>query len=311
MRGADPRRERANVLEREVRDRRVRVGQLAGKRIAHSAVDVDTVRCCVRGRRLDGDRIVVECVHRCEAELRPRDGEHAGAAPDVEQRAVRQLGEQLEAEPRRRMCAGSERAAGLDDDDQGALRRLLPRRADPERSDPDAVVKLAPAILPALDDVDGGDVAERGSGSLLACRIGIRRQLDAGGRRPAPRSLRGTARALLRAPLPRVPEERRPRSVSAEVRLQAAEQARVVLVHRAVLARRKRLEKLPLLRREAPRNVHVHEHAMIAAAGSGEHRHALSAQNAHVARLGPGLELQLVLAVERRDRRGSRRAPPA
>ena len=31
MRGADPRRERAYVLEREVRDRRVRVGQLAGK----------------------------------------------------------------------------------------------------------------------------------------------------------------------------------------------------------------------------------------------------------------------------------------
>jgi hypothetical protein len=58
------------------------------------------------------------------------------------------------------MRSRPERAAGIDHHGNEARRRLLPRRADPEPSDGDAVVEGAPRALPAvrylfgLDDVE-------------------------------------------------------------------------------------------------------------------------------------------------------------
>ena len=54
---------------------------------------------------------------------------------------------------------------------------------------------------------------------------------------------------------------------------------------------------------------HVDEHALVAAAEALEHRHALAAKHAHLARLRARLELELGVAFERRhgDRRAERR----
>ena len=54
--------------------------------------------------------------HRREAELRCGDGEDARAATDVEQARRLDLLQEVEAEPRRRVRAGAERAARVDDD---------------------------------------------------------------------------------------------------------------------------------------------------------------------------------------------------
>jgi hypothetical protein len=66
---------------------------------------------------------------------------------------------QGERQPCRRMRAGAKRAAGIDDDRLQAGGRFLPRRADPEASDDDTVMKAAPVVLPAVRDVVvGADV---------------------------------------------------------------------------------------------------------------------------------------------------------
>jgi hypothetical protein len=59
--------------------------------------------------------------------------------------------------------AGAERAPRIDHDQKRIRVRLLPGRPDPEATDPDAVVKATPRVLPALGDVlDLDDVeAER------------------------------------------------------------------------------------------------------------------------------------------------------
>src|SRR5215831_7234943 len=51
------------------------------------------------------------------------------------------------------MGAGAERTARVDQDRLEAGGRLLPRRPDPEATDRDAVVELAPRVLPSLGDV--------------------------------------------------------------------------------------------------------------------------------------------------------------
>ena len=109
-------------------------------------------------------------------ELRRRDREHAGAAADVEH-AARFLREQeLEAEARRRVRAGAEGAAGVHDDGQRVCRRLLPRRADPERPDPGAAVKRSPPILPPRLELGR---ARRGEGRKHAePRVGVGGELD-------------------------------------------------------------------------------------------------------------------------------------
>jgi inactivated superfamily I helicase len=73
--------------------------------------------------------------------------------------------EQRKREAGRRMRARAECAPWIDHDSVDAGGRLLPRRADPEAADYDAVVERAPVVLPALGDivlgVDSEALAER------------------------------------------------------------------------------------------------------------------------------------------------------
>ena len=96
-------------------------------------LDRDAVRRRVLAGRLERDVVDVDRTHGREAELRRGDGEDAGAAADVEQARRLDVLQQLEAEPRRRVRARAERAAGIDDDGDRLGRRLLPRWPDPER----------------------------------------------------------------------------------------------------------------------------------------------------------------------------------
>jgi hypothetical protein len=68
-----------------------------------------------------------------------------------------------------------------------------------------------------------------------------------------------------------------------------------------VLGPRELLEQPALLVAEVARDGHVHEQAMVSAPEALEHRHALPAQHADLARLRSRLELELDVAVERRD----------
>ena len=62
------------------------------------------------------------------------------------------------------------------------------------------------------------------------------------------------------------------------------------------------LEQPALLVRQVPRNGDVDEHPVVAATAALQHGHPLAAQNADLARLGSGLELELDVALERRHR---------
>ena len=85
------------------------------------------------------------------------DPEDARAAADVEQRPTSpELCEQFDAEPRRRVRTGAERATRVDDDGARRIGGRLPRRADPDSGHLDRPVERAPGVLPAvLDRFDG------------------------------------------------------------------------------------------------------------------------------------------------------------
>jgi hypothetical protein len=95
------------------------------------------------------------------SELCGRHGEDAGAAADVEDAAWLRVEQQLEAEARRWVRARPERPPGVDEDGNRIARRLLPRRADPEWSDADRAVELAPAVFPAFLDLGRARAGER------------------------------------------------------------------------------------------------------------------------------------------------------
>ena len=185
---------------------RSRLGQLVVAQIGLPDVDRDAVVGGVPLGRLDRLRVEVERQHGLEAELRGRDREHAGAAADVEHAAPLLGLEQLEAELRRRMPAGAERAARIDHDRDRVPVRLLPRRADPEPADADGLVELPPAVLPVLLDV--GDARRRRTPARSAPRRrrSCRPRSRARRRRRSPRSPPGRARAS--PPAPARPERR-------------------------------------------------------------------------------------------------------
>ena len=141
-------------------------------------LDLDAVHARVLARRLDRGLLDVDAEDRGEPEQRGRDREHAGAAADVEQGAALELLQELQAEPGRRVRAGAERAAGVDDDREGIVRRRLPRRSDPERADAHRLVERPPPVLPARLHVRGARAAEEVPETLLAARIGVGGELD-------------------------------------------------------------------------------------------------------------------------------------
>ena len=141
-------------------------------------VDRDPVVGGVPFGRLDRLRIEVEREHRLETELCRGDREDAGTAADVEHAPPLLAGQQLEAELRRRVPAGSERAARIDHDRDRAVVGLLPRRPDPERADADRLVELPPAVLPVVLDQGRRGAAERLPDPFLAGRVRVRGELE-------------------------------------------------------------------------------------------------------------------------------------
>ena len=135
--------------------------ELGGKRVRPPRVDDDAVQSGVPPSRLDRGGIAVDGDDGFEAKLGGGDGEHTRAAADVEQASTLELVEEAEAESGRRVRAGPEGAARVDDDRDCTVRRHLPGRADPERADPDGPVELTPALFPAGLDRLRGDVGER------------------------------------------------------------------------------------------------------------------------------------------------------
>ena len=144
--------QRLDDVERDVRDheRPATGSSSASASAARASISTPFARA-FSPCDLDGVGIDVDGDDRREAELRGGDREHAGAAADVEQ--ARRRGSSWSSsrrQPRRRVRAGAERTAR----DRSRPRvdaggRLLPRRADPEAADDDAVVELAPARPPS------------------------------------------------------------------------------------------------------------------------------------------------------------------
>ena len=186
------RRQRGRRARDELAPRPRRRSRAAFSRVASTAARVD----------VDGD-------DRARSRAAPR---RSRARPSRSRRRAgvprRELEQQLEAEPRRRVGAGAERAARIDHDRERASRRRLPRRADPERPDSDRPVELAPAVLPAVLDL-GRPRAPPGTPPAAARRrrVGVGGELDAASRARPPRTPRGqldrTARA---APRPLRPD---------------------------------------------------------------------------------------------------------
>jgi hypothetical protein len=69
--------------------------------------------------------------------------------------------------------ARSEGTAWVDDDADRIRRGLLPWRADPEWSDPDGPVKLAPALFPPRFDCARGDLGELATKAFLTGSVRI------------------------------------------------------------------------------------------------------------------------------------------
>jgi hypothetical protein len=148
----ESRSERLNRGEIDVCEADVGGRQLRRYRVQQSSVDCNAVLAGVPARRLDGGDVTVDCENRLEPELRSGNREHAGTAADVQQAAAIQLVKEAEAKTGRGVRARPEGSPRIDDHGDRGLGRLLPGRPDPERSDPDRPVELAPALLPARLD---------------------------------------------------------------------------------------------------------------------------------------------------------------
>src|SRR4051794_9638742 len=121
-------------------------------------------------------------------------------------------------------------------------------------------------------------------------------------RRPrAPRSPREIAAATPLVPPPRGRARRGSRRGSAERAPQLVEEALLLRVSLFAREAVELLEQPPLLVRQPMRHRDIDEHAMVAAAEALQHRHAAAGQDADLAGLRPGGELELARAVERLD----------
>ena len=131
-----------------------------------------------------------------EAELRRGDREHAGAAADVEHAAALLALEQLQAELRRRVAAGAERAARIDDD-RDRVRRPGASQGGPIQSGPTRTGLWNWRQRSSQSGLDLGrrGAAERLPDPLLAGRVRVGRELEPAVARRAPRTPPGRARA--------------------------------------------------------------------------------------------------------------------
>jgi hypothetical protein len=166
--GVEPTAELVYRGEIDVRNGQVARGEVGVEDIRAANVDLDAVRARIQARGLDGRGLTVECDYGAEAELGGGDREHARATADVEQAPAVELDQKTEAEAGRRVRAGAKCPPRIDDNRDAIVRRFLPRRADPERPNPDRAVKLAPSLFPAGLDKLRGSLPERLAKPFLA-----------------------------------------------------------------------------------------------------------------------------------------------
>jgi len=76
------------------------------------------------------------------------------------------------------MGAGAEGTTRVDHDRNRICRRVVPRRADPERSDTNGLVKRFPTVAPIGSNVLASHASEDVPQTLLAAGIGISDELD-------------------------------------------------------------------------------------------------------------------------------------
>ena len=199
--------------------------------------------------------------------------------------------QQLEAQPRRRVRAGAERAPGVDHDlgHAGPHRRLLPRRPHVELpADEDRHVEALPALLPVV-------------GHLLAPH------LHAAARRPPPRPRAATAarrarRTARTRPSPRRPPARGPTGASSSSAARTASASSAGARTASLISGTRRLtfanspsasaasrlrssrvpdellEQVALLVGEVARDHHVHDDDLVAAAAAAQRRHPAALQ---------------------------------
>ena len=106
-------------IKRDVEHGNAHRRQLHATRVAKFDLDLDAVRLSVVFGDRDRGRVEVDPDDRREAKARRRYCEHARATADVEQSSRLQVEQMTEAEHRRRVSAGTERAPRLDYDRDG------------------------------------------------------------------------------------------------------------------------------------------------------------------------------------------------
>ena len=213
--------------------------------------------------------------------------------------------DQLEAEPGRRVRAGPECEAGVDHDRDETRRRLLPGRPDPERADLDRAVEAHPLV-----SQPSGTVSTRTSPNLAR-------------NRSAPASSVNATSSVASAPGNSANPSGKSSSIARgrflDVRAGNDDRSAQKAQRKALFSFSKKpssglyvssfavCSNSPSSRRcssvELPRHDDVDEHAVVAPAEALEHGHAAAAENANGAWLRPGLEVELLLALQRRDRR--------
>ena len=173
----EPPAQRLDRGEIDVRKGNVAPWELRDDGVGRAHFDRDIVCLGVPASRLDRGRLAVDRDHRPEAQPGRSDRQHAGAATDIEQAAALELQQEREAQPGGRVRTGAEGTARIDDHGDRVGGRLLPRRPHPQRSDPERLMELAPAVLPPWFDQLRGDVAERSPDPLFArsVRVGDQR----------------------------------------------------------------------------------------------------------------------------------------
>ena len=195
---------------------------------------------------------------RVEAEPRGGDREDARAAADVEQGAGRRPPGATRRQSRVvGMRARPEGAAGIDRRPRARPAAVSPTAGRPRAADPDRLMELAPAVLPAgLDVVAARTAEERARGALRRrrrcrppARPACRRSTSS---KPSGESSRMVARASSAAP--GRPRRRLGAGRSAERALQLVEEALVVAVGLVVAQPLELLEQAALLVGEAARD---------------------------------------------------------
>ncbi len=172
----------------------------------HARADVVADR--VTGRRRDRVGILVDREHAADPESRERDGEDARARAQVDRARRDAHGdgtlERLETPRGAAVMTGAERPAGLDDEDDAAIRsRPLPwRRHDEPTPDDDRAEVRTPGLRPAavLERRDAGTPDHAEPESREALGVGVEALGQHGGRRGLGEEraeLRRLARSLL------------------------------------------------------------------------------------------------------------------